>query len=148
MDDDERLVAYRLLIADVYELAGSSRRSSERLAQLAGQTAARWHVMSVVSEEPFTVPAIARRLGLTRQGVQRVVHDLVEAGLARLEPNPDHARSPLVSLAPEGRHVLAELFARSAESRSELLDRAGVTVDDLAAARRVIRTVAASFDGR
>ncbi|MFW6092276.1 MAG: MarR family winged helix-turn-helix transcriptional regulator [Actinomycetota bacterium] len=147
MDDDDRLVAYRLLIADVYELAGSSRRSSERLANLVGQTAARWHVMSVVSEQPFTVPAVARRLGLTRQGVQRVVHDLVDAGLARLEPNPDHARSPLVSLAPDGRRVLADLFARSEESRRELLDRAGVTADDLTEARRVIRAVAASFAG-
>lgn len=143
---DERLTAYRLLIADVYELAGASRRSSERLASRVGQTAARWHVMSVVSDEPFTVPAIARRLGLTRQGVQRVVNELVDAGLARLEPNPDHARSPLLSLSAEGHRVLTDLFGRSDESRRTLLDRAGVTAEELAEARRVIRAVAAAFN--
>lgn len=142
---DERLSAYRLLIADVYELAGASRRDSERLARRVGQTAARWHVLSVVSDEPLTVPAIARRLGLTRQGVQRVVNELADARLARLEPNPDHVRSPLVSLSAEGHRVLVDLFDRSDESRYALLDRAGVTAEELAEARRVVRTVTAAF---
>jgi len=81
---------YRLLMADVYELAGLSRRTSEAIARELGQTVARWHVLSVLSAGPCTVPATARRLGLTRQGVQRVADDLLAARLLKASPNPDH----------------------------------------------------------
>lgn len=142
---DARLSPYRLLMADVYALAGASRETSEQIARERGQTAARWHVMSVVSEEAFTVPAIARRLGLARQSVQRVVNDLAEAGLVTLEANPEHQRSPLVSLTDAGRDVLEELFRRSDAARTALLDRAGVSVTDLDEARGVIRSLLAAF---
>jgi DNA-binding MarR family transcriptional regulator len=49
---------------------------------------------------------IARRLGLTRQSVQRTADALVDEGLAAYEPNPDHQRSPLLILTDHGREVL------------------------------------------
>lgn len=137
--------AYRLLIADVYELAGVSRDTSERLAAEVGQTAARWHVLSAASEAPQTVPAIARRLGLTRQSVQRVVHDLCDAGLVELRTNPAHARSPLVALTAAGTSTLAKLWAASERSRADLLQRAGVTAEQLIEARRTIRALLDAF---
>lgn len=143
---DERLQAYRLLIADVFELAGTSRATSERIARSSGQTAARWHVMSVVSEDDLAVPAIARRLGLTRQSVQRVVNDLAEAGFVSLEPNPDHRRSLLVRLTADGRGVLDALFQRSEASRTVLLDRSGLAAEDLSEARRILGRLLSAFD--
>lgn len=143
---DERLIAYRLLIADVFELAGASRAASEQLAVQVDQTAARWHVMSVVSDGGLTMPAIARRLGVTRQSVRRVVNDLVDGGRVVLEANLDHARSPLVVLTDTGRRDLDELFAASRAARLALLDRAGISADELVQARRVVRAIAAAFD--
>jgi DNA-binding MarR family transcriptional regulator len=130
---------YRLLIADVYELAGVSRRTSEDLARSVGQTAARWHVLSVLSDGPRTVPSAARRLGLAPQSVQRVVADLVASGHLEAMDNPDHVRSPLMRLTELGRSVVDELFARSADNRADVLARAGVTADELAVARGVLR---------
>ena len=137
--------AYRLLIADVYELAGLSRRTSEELARSVGQTAARWHVLSVLSDGPRTVPSAARRLGLAPQSVQRVAGDLVEAGLVEAGDNPDHARSPLMRLTQEGRAVVDELFARSANDRTGVVARAGVTADELLVAREVVRKLAGAL---
>ena len=131
--------AYRLLIADVYELAGLSRQISEDLARSVGQTAARWHVLSVVSDGPRTVPSAARRLGLAPQSVQRVVGDLVTAGLLEAVDNPDHVRSPLMRLTDAGRTVVDELFTRSADARAAALARADVTAGELAGARDVLR---------
>lgn len=131
--------AYRLLIADVYELAGLSRQISEDLARSVGQTAARWHVLSVVSDGPRTVPSAARRLGLAPQSVQRVVGDLVAAGLLEAVDNPDHVRSPLMRLTDAGRTVVDELFTRSADARAAALARADVTAGELAGARDVLR---------
>lgn len=145
--DTSPVAAYRLLIADVFELAGTSRRTSEQLAERLGQTAARWHVMSVVSGGPRTVPAIADRLGQVRQSVQRVVNDLVGEGLVELRPNPAHIRSPLVALTDDGRALTDRLFADSERNRADLLARAGVDAADLLAARATLRAVLDAFDG-
>lgn len=137
----EEVEAYRLLIADVYELAGISRRTSEKLAGEAGQTAARWHVLSVLSDGPRTVPSVARRLGLAPQSVQRVVGDLLGTGHLETTSNPDHARSPLLELTGLGRETVAELFARSDRRRADVLAASGVTARQLRSARTVVRAL-------
>jgi DNA-binding MarR family transcriptional regulator len=139
---------YRLLIADVYELAGLSRRISEREAAECGTTVARWHVLSAVSAEPLTVPAIGRRLGLVRQAVQRVADDLVEAGHLRSEPNPAHRRSMLYSITPEGAHVLDRLWAASEPRRHNTLTDSTVTAADLRHARTTLRHLIESLAER
>jgi DNA-binding MarR family transcriptional regulator len=138
MDEVE---AYRLLIADIYELAGISRRTSEKLANATGQTAARWHVLSVLSDGPRTVPAAARRLGLATQSVQRVVTGLIASGHLEARPNPDHARAPLVALTEQGRTSADELFASSRADREDVVARAGVTAKQLAQTRKVLRAL-------
>ena len=135
--------SYRLLVADVYELAGLSRRSSEETAAEHGQTVARWHLMSVLSDQPHTVPAIARRLGLVRQSVQRVADELVAEGMVERSENPDHQRSPLYSLSAAGRSTLKKIVAASDVDRTQRLNRAGVTVAELDAARETIRKLLA-----
>jgi DNA-binding MarR family transcriptional regulator len=94
------------LVATVFEVAGELRRVGETEAATAGQTQARWQVLSVVSDGEWTVPRAARRLGIKRQSVQRTVDLLVDDGLVTLHENPHHARSPLVRLTPAGRRVL------------------------------------------
>jgi DNA-binding MarR family transcriptional regulator len=141
----EAVEAYRLLIADVYEVAGLSRRTSEDMARSSGQTAARWHVLSVLSDGPRTVPSAARRLGLAPQSVQRVVGDLLDSGHLEAVDNPDHVRSPLLRLTPLGQETVTGLFARSEENRADVLARAGVTADELAAARGVLRKLASAL---
>jgi DNA-binding MarR family transcriptional regulator len=140
--------AYRLLLADVYELAGQSRRTSDALAAELGHSAARWHVLSVVSDGPRTVSSAARRLGLTRQSVQRVVDDLVSAGQLVLRDNPDHARAPLVELTPAGRDTLDTLVRRGDADRTVLLAAAGVTAAELGAAREVLRRLLGALGDR
>jgi DNA-binding MarR family transcriptional regulator len=135
--------AYRLLIAAVYELAGLSRRISDRDAAARGTTTARWHVLSAVSEQPATVSAVARRLGLVRQAVQRVADELVAAGELERLANPAHARSPLLAITPAGRATLDTLWSDTEPSRTALLRHAGVTPADLDAARGTLEKILA-----
>lgn len=111
-----------VLVADVFELAGLLRRSGEAVAAEEGQTQARWQLLSAVSERSLTVPQAARRLGVTRQGVQRVANDLVAAGLAELRANPDHRTSPLLETTENGREVLRAITARAAVVNDRLAD--------------------------
>lgn len=46
--------------------------------------------------------AIGRRMGMTRQGVQRVADLLVERGLAEYRPNPAHRRAKLLACTEAG----------------------------------------------
>ncbi|PJJ53452.1 MarR family protein [Mumia flava] len=135
------LEPYRLLIADVYELAGASRSTSETLARAERRTAAQWHVLSVLLDGSTTVPRIAARLGLSRQAVQRVVHDLRGDAQVDVTPNSRDARSPLVVLTPAGRETVDRLYERSAADRSLLLESAGVSRSDLERARATVQAL-------
>jgi DNA-binding MarR family transcriptional regulator len=128
-----------LLIADIYESAGLLRRSGEELAGAEGQTQARWQVLSVVSDQALSVPQAARRLGLTRQGVQRVANDLVDAGLLDFATNPDHKSSPLLAITPAGRKAFNRITARATQFHQEL--ELPLSDRDLATARRVLQVL-------
>lgn len=127
----------------MYELAGVSRRSSEQTAAEHGQTVARWHLMSVLSDQSLTVPSIARRLGLARQSVQRVADDLVADGMVERSDNPDHQRSPIHTLTRLGQKTLQKIVADSDVDRTQRLTRAGVTAAELDQARETIRKLLA-----
>ncbi len=114
-----------LLVADIYELAGLLRRSGEVMAAREGQTQARWQLLSVLSDDAHTVPQAARRLGVTRQAVQRVANELVAGGLVDLDENPDHRTSPLLRLTDEGRGVLARISRLAAAENNRLVRAVG-----------------------
>lgn len=98
-----------LIVADIYELAGRFRDRGETIAKTVGQTQARWQVMSAASGSRLTVPQIARRLGVSRQNVQRIADLLVEEGSALFADNPDHRSSPFLVLSDSGAAALARL---------------------------------------
>lgn len=125
-----------LLVADVFEAAGLLRRSGEAIAATEGQTQARWQLLSVVAEEGLTVAQAARRLGIARQGVQRVANDLTRENLAVFRPNPEHRGSPLLLLTPEGHRVLGKITARAAAVHRELT--AGIPASEIAGARALL----------
>jgi|SRR5882757_1606616 len=129
-------------IADVIELAGRFRQVAEDIARQEGQTRARWYALSVFSGEPLTVARAARRLGTTRQAVQRSTDELVRAGLLTAQPNPDHKTSPYLRLTPDGTALLERITARAGESRRLwLADTDTETAADIAAAHAAVRAI-------
>jgi DNA-binding MarR family transcriptional regulator len=130
-----------LLVVDLFEAAGAVRRRSADLGAVVGQSQARWQLLSLVNAEgPWTVPHAARRLGITRQAVQRVANALVRDGLLATRPNPNHKSSPLIELTEEGRRMLGMTQPGASDWRSELAG--ALTPEDVAAARRVLRVIA------
>ncbi len=138
-----RVDAYRLLIADVYELAALSRRVSEVVAARHHVTVAQWQTLSVLSGGAATVPAIARRLGLTRQAVQRVADILSASGHVQRQDNPQHVRSPLYRLTPTGKRVLAALWESTDEPRA--LATKDISARELHTARETLRRLIAAL---
>ena len=106
-----------LLVEDVFELSGALRRVGHIIARAEGQTHARWQLLNAALGGDKTVSQIARRLGLARQGVQRVADILVSEGLALYKSNPDHKRAPLVEASRQGKRVLKRLTKKSRRFR-------------------------------
>ena len=132
-DTDLRTEEAERLVEDVLECAGALRRYGDALTRPLGQTEVRWAVLSVLSGGARTVPQVARRLGVTRQSVQRVANLLAAEGFIESVENPDNARSPLFRLSKRGEEVLAAI-TRAADPWHR---RAGeeLSLDDLQRAR-------------
>jgi DNA-binding MarR family transcriptional regulator len=129
-------------ILSIFRANGLLLAAGDELAAPEGLNSARWQVLGALalSDRPLTVPAIARRMGLTRQSVHATVRRLVDDGLLEVGANADHRRSALVSLTPAGRSTYDALDEHQAAWVHELV--AGIAPKDLEGAVRVLDELA------
>jgi DNA-binding MarR family transcriptional regulator len=113
------------LILLVFRLNGRLLEAAEQLARAGGLTAARWQVLGDVLDEPRPVSEIARRMGLTRQSVQRLANVLVEEGLATWEPNPRHRRAKLLKPSESAYAAIHDIAIRQHPWSSAIGDAIG-----------------------
>ncbi|MEU8247690.1 MarR family transcriptional regulator [Nonomuraea sp. NPDC048916] len=145
MSESAALLSATALTA--FRLNGQFLDVAEKLARPAGLTAAWWQVLGAVLSEPLPVAGIARVMGMTRQGVQRIADLLVEKGLAEYRPNPAHRRAKLLQPTAAGRaaveridpghqafadRLVAELGPDGARDCLHALQRLSAALDDLA----------------
>ena len=90
------------LIITTFRLNARLMEVAQVLAAEGEITAAWWQVLGGVLDEPRSVAEIGRRMGMTRQGVQRVADLLVERGLAEYRANPAHRRAKLLACTEAG----------------------------------------------
>lgn len=79
-----------------------------------GLTSPRWLVLGAIALSPHavTVAQVARTMGLTRQGVQRLANDMAEADLVEMLDNPADRRARVLTLTENGRNVYDAALAR------------------------------------
>lgn len=79
-----------------------------------GLTSARWLVLGAIalSEKATTVAQIARTMGLTRQGVQRLTNEMASTGLVEMQDNPRDRRARVVVLTEAGREAYEAALKR------------------------------------
>jgi DNA-binding MarR family transcriptional regulator len=90
------------LILETFRLNAHLLEVAQELAAHGGMTAAWWQVLGGVLDEPRSVADVGRRMGVTRQSVQRIADVLVERGLAEYRPNPAHRRAKLLACTEAG----------------------------------------------
>lgn len=90
------------VILTTFRLNARLLEAAQELAANGGLTAAWWQVLGGIVDQPRTVAAIGRRMGMTRQGVQRVADLLVAHHLAEYRPNPAHRRAKLLACTEAG----------------------------------------------
>jgi DNA-binding MarR family transcriptional regulator len=90
------------VVLTTFRLNARLMEAAQELGAHGGLTASWWQVLGGVLDQPRSVAGVARRMGMTRQGVQRVADLLVERGLAEYRPNPDHRRAKLLACTEAG----------------------------------------------
>ncbi|MGK5678232.1 MarR family winged helix-turn-helix transcriptional regulator [Actinoplanes sp. URMC 104] len=128
------------VLRNVRPLVLNSARVVEASLAADGVSVGMRAVLEVLAEAgPATVPAIAERLDLARQGIQRHVNDLAALGFVDSRANPAHRRSVLIDLTPAGR----DRFDRIRGYELASLDRmaAECTDGEIDAAIRVLRAL-------
>jgi DNA-binding MarR family transcriptional regulator len=131
--------AFTQLILEVFRLNGRLLSAGDALTRPVGQTSARWQVLGALDEEGRTVADIGRRMGLTRQSVQRTA-DLLEAdGLVSYADNPAHQRAKLATLTSRGRATLDTITSRQIAWANRIAN--GLSEGDLQHAIRALRQV-------
>jgi DNA-binding MarR family transcriptional regulator len=126
------------LILEIFRLNGRLLVAGDRLVSRLGLTSARWQVLGAVAlaERPEPVAWLARSMGLNRQGVQRIVNELVAEGYVALEPNPHHRRASLVVLTAKGTTAFAAVDRLQTPWVNALAR--GIGAEDIAAATRTV----------
>lgn len=126
------------LIREVHEAAAALRASGEAIARGEGLSLTQWHLLDSI-DDTATVARTARRMGISRQALQKVANGLVADGIIALEPNPDHKSSPLLRLTDRGRDAQKRIWARAQESHD---DRFGhLDPAEIDATRRMLREI-------
>jgi DNA-binding MarR family transcriptional regulator len=125
------------VVLTTFRLNGRLMEAAQHMAAEGELTAAWWQVLGGVLDEPRTVADIGRRMGMTRQGVQRVADLLVDRGLAEYRENKAHRRAKLLACTEAGYWAIRRISL----AQHPWADRVGaaVGVDELRAALAVMR---------
>ncbi len=128
--------ALRHLILNLLELTSAMEAKGQEIVKPHKQSLSHWKVLTAAGCDTYTVSQIARRMGLSRQAVQKISNTLVDEGLARYVDNPDHKTSPIVELTKQGRAldeaiVQDHILWSNAFSKSFTLDNLNTTANTL-----------------
>lgn len=98
----------RDLVAGVAQLANLLNRRLAPLFDKAGITPQQWGVLLAIgaSSEAFSLAALARKLGVTKQNMTGMVDRLEQIGLIEREEDPSDLRSSRLKLSRRGRAAL------------------------------------------
>ncbi|WP_236020784.1 MarR family winged helix-turn-helix transcriptional regulator [Devosia sediminis] len=111
MKSDDASTALSALFLDIFRANARLTMAGDQLVSPLGLTSARWQILGAVAMAPAPQPVahIARDMGSTRQGVQRLVNELLDGGFVELRENPHHRRAKLVCLTAKGRQAMDEI---------------------------------------
>lgn len=141
----EATVLTEIMLA-VFRVNGRLLERGDQLVAPLNLTSARWQVLGAVAlaGHPLSAPQIAEAMGITRQGAQKQLNILEEAGFFERSLNPRHQRSPLYALTSLGQQAFAKAMALEAAWADRLAD--GLSLQQLKNALDTLNTVYERLD--
>lgn len=102
------------LILETFSLNGKLTRFGDHFTVEDGLSGSRWQILGALyhSENPLTSPQLAEKTGMTRQGMQKQLNQLLEQGFLQMQDNPHHKRSSQFLLSAHGKAVYEAITQR------------------------------------
>jgi len=146
MSESRKDEVFTEIVLEIFKLGGLLINEGDSMGSEYGITSARWKILGALflAGQPQTVPQIARRMGLTRQAVQRLVDAMREDKLLLVHDNPDHKRAKLISLSELGNSVYLKLDEQQSEWAVKC--STGISKAELDTTLSVLGRISASFD--
>ena len=134
------------LILETFRLNGRLLAAGDKLVKPHGLTSARWQVLGAIylAETPQPVAWLARSMGLTRQGVQRIANELQKDGLVSFEPNPNHRRASLLILTDKGSNAYAAADREQTKWVNNLAQ--GFEIEEIKCAFEIMKAIRTKLD--
>jgi DNA-binding MarR family transcriptional regulator len=123
--------AFQRLVGEVFRFNGRLLDVAGSLARDLHVTPTHWQIIAIVREQPMTIPAISRLVGLRRQSVQHNISQLVAGGLVEHASNPDHRRATLIRLSPAGQALMRTLLGRQERLAEQFTAGLGLKTADI-----------------
>jgi DNA-binding MarR family transcriptional regulator len=141
MTHSPQATALTELILEIFRTNGQLLAVGDELTHPLGLTSARWQVLGAIdiAAQPMTVAQIGRRMGLSRQSVQRIANDLEEFGFITFEDNPDHARAKLLVPTSKGDDALTQIGITQTRWSNALAE--GMETEQLTQAASLLRDI-------
>lgn len=134
------------LVLETFKLNGRLLAVGDKLVKPLGLSSARWQILGAIhfAETPQPVAQLARSMGLTRQGVQRIANELEKDGLVSFQPNPNHKRAQLVVMTDEGKSAYASADQNQVRWVNDLSH--GFEAEEIKCALRVMETMRSKIE--
>lgn len=118
MDDsqsEEALVLTEIML-QIFRLRGKLIEKGDDLVRPLALTSSEWQILGAIalSTYPMTAPMVAEVMGLTRQGAQKRLNQMVQDGYFVQKSNPRHERSSLYELTDRGSEAFTSAMKRHA----------------------------------
>lgn len=97
---------------EMFAVARVWRRALTRHAVTLGISDGQWAVLDNLNRSGDGVPqsVLADRMGLERSGLVRLLREMEASGLTQRDPDPQDARSRIVSMTEEGRTMAGRIL--------------------------------------
>ena len=131
------------LTLESFRLNSELIAAGDSLSKDLNMSSARWQVMGTLNlaMKPISVSEVARRMGLARQSVQRIVDWLSENGLVDYMENPGDRRARLASPSKQGLRVYEQLELRRVRWAEEVVE--DIPQEDIENALHTLRRIRA-----
>jgi len=142
----EFVKAFQRFVGEVFRLNGQLLSTADMLSKDLEVSTARWQTIAAIRNEPLSVAAIARRLGLSRQSVQQTVNRLEKQDIVEFTENPDHRTSPLVQLTDRGEEIMETLRERQTRLTAYFTRDLGYSAEEVEQLSQQLRDMRAHAD--
>lgn len=134
------------LVIEAFKINELLTIDGDAISKTQGVTGSRWRILGSIADDKsqLTVPQVARKLGQSRQAVQRLANLMEEEGLLVFTENPQHKRARFVELTKKG----AEIFENLMKIQIPLANRQAsqIPLADLEKALAILQQVSAVIE--